>query len=135
MKVLSLLQPWATLVAIGAKQYECRSWQTTHRGPLLIHASAKRPTKREKDLFERAPYFNRFITDTNDLPYGAIIAKVDLEAIYKTEAISHALSLQELAFDDYSPNRFAWKLVNLQPLELYLPVKGTLGLWTYNGLI
>ncbi len=39
MKAISLLQPWATLVAIGAKRIETRSWATNYRGPLAIHAS------------------------------------------------------------------------------------------------
>lgn len=39
MKVLTLTQPWATLVAIGAKKIETRSWATSYRGPLAIHAA------------------------------------------------------------------------------------------------
>jgi hypothetical protein len=42
MKTISLLQPWATLVAIGAKRIETRSWATSYRGPLAIHASASK---------------------------------------------------------------------------------------------
>ena len=38
MKALTLYQPWATLVAIGAKKIETRSWSTPYRGPLAIHA-------------------------------------------------------------------------------------------------
>lgn len=34
MRGLSLTQPWATLVAIGAKKIETRSWTTTYRGAL-----------------------------------------------------------------------------------------------------
>ena len=39
MKALTLTQPWATLVAIGAKRIETRSWRTSYRGPLAIHAA------------------------------------------------------------------------------------------------
>jgi hypothetical protein len=42
VKALTLWQPWASLVAIGAKAIETRSWATKYRGPLAIHA-AKRP--------------------------------------------------------------------------------------------
>ena len=38
MKALTLTQPWATLVAIGAKKIETRSWRTDYRGPIAIHA-------------------------------------------------------------------------------------------------
>lgn len=43
MKALTLHQPWATLVALGVKTIETRSWSTRYRGRLLIHAAAKRP--------------------------------------------------------------------------------------------
>lgn len=39
MKAITLTQPWATLVAIGAKRIETRSWATRYRGPLAIHAA------------------------------------------------------------------------------------------------
>ena len=38
MQVLTLKQPWATLVAEGIKKYEFRSWKTNYRGKILIHA-------------------------------------------------------------------------------------------------
>ena len=47
MKVLSILQPWASLCLTvdekgkALKQIETRSWNTKYRGELLIHASAK----------------------------------------------------------------------------------------------
>lgn len=40
LKALTLTQPWASLVAIGAKEIETRSWTTRHRGWLAIHAAA-----------------------------------------------------------------------------------------------
>ena len=39
MKTLTFLQPWATLVALEAKRIETRSWRTSYRWPLAIHAS------------------------------------------------------------------------------------------------
>ena len=43
MKALTLWQPWASLIAVGAKTIETRSWSTAYRGPLLIHAAKRRP--------------------------------------------------------------------------------------------
>lgn len=40
-KCLSLWQPWASLIALRAKHIETRSWSTSYRGPLAIHASKK----------------------------------------------------------------------------------------------
>lgn len=41
MKALTLWQPWATLVALGVKTIETRSWSTSYRGPLAIHAATR----------------------------------------------------------------------------------------------
>jgi hypothetical protein len=41
MKVISIRQPWASLIVIGAKDVENRTWPTRYRGPVLIHASQR----------------------------------------------------------------------------------------------
>lgn len=38
MKVLTLKQPWASLVAEGIKEYEFILCKTNYRGKILIHA-------------------------------------------------------------------------------------------------
>ncbi|MDP9350376.1 MAG: ASCH domain-containing protein [Chloroflexota bacterium] len=77
MKALTLHQPWATLVAIGAKRVETRSWYTPYRGELAIHASKTFPPEAVLLFWEpefygvlrRAGYHN-----PQDLPLGAVIA-------------------------------------------------------------
>jgi len=39
MKIITARQPWAHLIASGAKNIENRSWATSYRGPVLIHAA------------------------------------------------------------------------------------------------
>src|SRR6202030_3531482 len=84
MKTLTLTQPWATLVALGAKRIETRSWRTSYRGPLAIHA-AKRMPKAAISLcwdtpfraaLEAGGYGPGGGTATNPfgLPLGAVIA-------------------------------------------------------------
>lgn len=41
MFCLSIRQPWASLIITGHKDIENRTWATTYRGPLLIHASQR----------------------------------------------------------------------------------------------
>ena len=41
MKTLSIRQPYASLICRGIKTIENRSWTTSYRGKLLIHASGK----------------------------------------------------------------------------------------------
>lgn len=47
MRALTIRQPWASLVALGVKTIETRSWSTRYRGPLAIHAGAAQPQRGE----------------------------------------------------------------------------------------
>ena len=150
MKTLSLTQPWATLVAIGAKQIETRSWNTSYRGPLAIHAAkGLGPVGGKRGLSETCgtePFcsvLNEYgrsqrWKDLADmvtrplLPQGTIIAIVELYDIRATTTISDAISQQELAFGDYSIGRYAWLLRNAEMLPEPTPARGALGLWEWT---
>jgi len=134
MKVLSLLQPWASLVIMGAKKIETRSWQTSYRGELLIHASMGR----KGAILSSDPPFNRYIDDFDRLPFGALIGSIFLEQIVPVEtlqlpatALAH-LTLEEKAFGDYTKGRYAWLLQNPVPLTRPIAIRGSLGLWNYR---
>lgn len=129
MKALSLRQPWATLVAIGAKKIETRSWRTGYRGPLAIHASATfGPT--ETHLCDGEP-FHCALLSIGSMPLGAVVAIVDLVDV---EAITAANTPQEpeRSFGDYGPGRWAWRLENVRRLAPAIAVRGHLGLWTWE---
>jgi len=131
MKCISLWQPWATLVAIGAKQYETRHWSTGYRGLIAIHAAKKW----DRELYAMclgAP-FGRCLAgggyaDPKELPFGAIVAVARLTRIYRTENIIYQISDQERAFGDYSPGRYAWQLEKIARIDP-LPFRGQQGLW------
>lgn len=42
MKALTLHEPYASLIAAGIKTIETRGWSTKYRGPLAIHAAARK---------------------------------------------------------------------------------------------
>ncbi|MCL4441072.1 MAG: ASCH domain-containing protein [Firmicutes bacterium] len=142
MKVISLLQPWATLVAIGAKRIETRSWATSYRGPLAIHAS-KGVTAAIKKLVFTKPFFTilrklgygvAWGADWN-LPLGKIIATCNLvDVVPITPEFTATLSENEKAFGNYTPGRFAWILEDVKQLPEPIPAKGSLGLWEFPGL-
>ena len=69
MKVLTIKQPWATLIMQGYKRFEFRSWQTKYRGDLLIHAGKGIDKSAMKRLSKYLP---------EELPYGKILGKVKL---------------------------------------------------------
>jgi len=138
MKAISLLQPWATLMVIGAKRVETRSWNTKYRGPLLIHASMGL-SKECRQLCQEDP-FNQFITNVDDLPRGAIIGMANLKgtgpterfkSLGTTELIHIPNIVQELAFGDYRPNRYGWYCEDAVQFKTPIPCKGALSLWDF----
>jgi activating signal cointegrator 1 len=160
MKVISLLQPWASLVVLGHKKIETRSWNTKYRGELLIHASASK--KMAKFFIDVEPFqgvfekhFDWLIPNIDELPFGAIIGKVNLIDTFHTEdaetIINHSEDLfeiintkdnkafekavtKEIAFGDYSPNRYGWLLSNPIVFDNPIPAKGMLGLWEFDKM-
>ena|SRR5215211_323205 len=135
MKALSLLQPWASLVVTGSKKIETRSWNTSYRGELLIHASSGKAGA----LLALEPPFSKYIADFKRLPFGAIIGKVTLVNTVRVEQLSlsdeviNRLSLEERAFGDYAGGRYAWLLEDAIELSKPVFIRGTLGLWEYSG--
>lgn len=119
MKALSLWQPYATLMAIGAKPIETRGWSTKYRGPLGIHA-AKRFAQDERHLCMEEPFVSALtaagFTNLRDLPLGAILAVVELVDVVPTGRtlfeVNTPWSPADLAFGNFTPGRFAWKTEN-----------------------
>lgn len=137
MKVISIIQPWATLIALGEKQFETRSWRTKHRGELAIHSSKKT----DKKICQLEPYrstLEKHGYSEKNLPVGVILATCNLSDCFKvTEDLGtgatlddgHFVSGNEYMFGDFSEGRFAWKLTDVEMLKDPIPAKGQLGLW------
>jgi hypothetical protein len=158
MKVLTLTQPWATLVASSAKHIETRSWETLYRGPLAIHAAkglgSVGGVRGLRDLCCRELFTSALLdggidldqVDVDVLPRGAIVATCELvdcvQVLYEwprnqlvSQRSRHILTDQERAFGDYTPGRFAWLLSDVKPLATPIPAKGALGLWKWEGAL
>lgn len=85
MKMLTLLQPWASLVALQVKQIETRPWSTPFRGPVAIHAGKRRLNHGHFYLLARKALNNDQITKEQELlirdmtvPFGAVVAIADM---------------------------------------------------------
>ena len=153
MKALTLTQPWATLVSIGAKRIETRGWSTAYRGPLAIHAAKGFPKWAREFTMEpvcyeavKARYCQRDVDHRAKgfpaYPTGVILATCSLVDILPTETVGclpgvfddypELKTAQELEFGDYAPGRYGWVLEDIKPLETPVPAKGALGLWEWN---
>ena len=139
MKALSLTQPWASLVAAGAKRIETRSWNTAWRGWMAIHAAKDFPRSAQvlalgdpfRQALEAAGYRR-----AESLPTGAIIAVGFLRDVYRfgPDAGRHA-GATERAFGDFSPGRYGFRLDSVAKLRRPIPCRGTLGIWNVPAAI
>lgn len=148
MLALSLIQPYASLIACGHKQFETRSWQTRYRGPLAIHASARitfdarlrcsdepfRTALRDALTAGGVAAPGSDVDLWKRLPVGAILAVGRLVDCVRVESLigppRHArLTEREEAFGDYTPGRWAWLIGDVRPLPEPIPARGRLGLW------
>jgi ASCH domain. len=137
MKALSLIQPWATLIAVGAKRVETRAWSTDYRGALAIHASkwltqAGRVLNHDvPECCQGEPFCSALtqggIERIADLPSGAIVAVARLVGVRPTATFD--VDGYEREFGDYYPGRYAWCLDDVRQLPVPIPYRGARGLW------
>ncbi|MCC3156451.1 ASCH domain-containing protein [Hymenobacter sp. 15J16-1T3B] len=144
MKALSLIQPYATLIMLGYKQYETRSWDTKHRGPLAIHASVGKPAW-AREVAETDPHISVILAQHgltfDTLPRGAVLGTVEVLGTYrfvetptdgqgKPSLVPRTLPTVELACGDFTSGRYGWKLRKSGELAKPIPCKGALSVWT-----
>ena len=135
MRIITLYQPYATLMMLGLKQNETRSFKTRVRGELGIHAAASIPNWCKMKMAEQ-PF--KSALKGIDLPTGKILGTVELIDCVTTskflcdQAIYTARTWDEISFGDYSPGRFAWITKNPIPFEKPIIAKGSQGFWKYE---
>lgn len=121
MKIITIKQPWATLIREGIKKYEFRSWKTNYRGEVYIHAG--------KGIDKQA--MKRFEHLQLDYPTSRIIAKATIvDCIGLTPELSNEIHRRnEMVYDTKERSGYAWKLADIKKLDLDKEIKGKLGLW------
>ena len=115
MRVLTVRQPWASLIVLGHKDIENRTWSTRYRGPLLIHA-ASAPSVNASEA--RALAASLGIELPACLPLGRVVGVVNLDG---------CVSRSESAWFE---GPVGWQLSNARALGLDRRISGRLGLWS-----
>ena len=127
MKVITIKQPFATLIAEGYKEYEFRTWKTKYRGEILIHAGKGI----DKKAMKKYEYLNL------DYPSGCIIAKANLTDCIKIDENARLMlkTLESPCYDricnDKAWEGYGFKLENIDKIEP-IGAKGKLSLWDYE---
>lgn len=154
MKARTIYQPYASLLAYGAKVYETTSRYIGYRGPIAIHAGLRHisslPGGAEQEAFcalaERIPFFNGLA----HLPRGCVLATGQLIGCYRilfANVAAHevyydnpkcevantlGVSKNELLFGDWRGGRYFLVFADIVPLPKPIPAKGQQGLWNWE---
>lgn len=138
MRAITLYQPYASLVAVGAKTIETRSWGTPYRGPLLIHASRKSDGAiaaacREAcarlchEAYEPATDDRRRAGEwTFEQARGCVVAVARLA---DCRPMMRAPDTLNHHFGTFGAGRYGWVLAEVVPLLRPVPWRGMQGLW------
>lgn len=121
MKIITIKQPWATLIAEGYKKYEFRTWKTNYHGEILIHAG--------KGI--DADAMDRFVNLGLDYPLSRIVAKATIiDCILLTPTINNEINSESNIYGT-NLNRvgYAWELTDIVKLNIEDKVSGKLGIW------
>ncbi len=132
MRAISLHQPWASAITAGIKSWETRSWYTTYRGIIIIHAAK---TRQWESLIQDEPYRSDLaaagINNFDDMPRGCAVGVAELTAVLKTGAGMAMIDLsdREKRWGNYGPGRWAWQLRFITPFSETIPLRGMQGLF------
>lgn len=150
---ITIWQPWATLIAEGAKRFEFRSWPapTKYWGTRVgIHAGARKPNVGEirQLLYElespwRAktgidpaiaiPILERALQAPAGMPLSSVVCTALMGRPLVNAALAAALGVDFVNDSDRAQHsNWGWPLSEVQRLEPPVPARGSQGWWNWN---
>lgn len=148
LAAITLWQPWATLVAIGAKRFEFREWPAPRRlvgRRIAIHAGARKIPKTDlRELLVKlqspraaetgispdlaVPLLEQALSTPTVFPLGAVVCTAGLGRPLRGEELSRAIGTTLLAGAD---TNWGWPMLNVQALDPPVPARGDKGFWEW----
>jgi hypothetical protein len=129
IRVLSVRQPWASLLLSGVKRYECRSWRPSRPGLLLLHASSRKAngisTWRSERQFQEA-LRDAGLQDERRWPFSAIIGAAEITRIWEPNRRPARFTKRDTYLTD---DGYAWEVGRRWPFAKPIDCKGKLNLW------
>ena len=126
MKVISIKEPYATLIKENIKNIETRSWKTNYRGEIYIHASKTSSKITDTKILE--------LTKNLKMSNGNIIAKATLvDCKYMDQEFINEIKQNKTEYlcGEYKKGRYAWILKDIEKINP-IKAKGKLNIWNYE---
>lgn len=141
MKVISVWQPFATLLVSGFKFFETRSWPAPKSviGQRIGIAATKNVTPLQRATFEADP-FRQFYDQTglphlDELPRGHLLGTVLLHSVeLVTEEFLDDITDEERSFGWFEPGGYAWRCRYPVMFDQPVAIKGKQGIFDWQGI-
>jgi hypothetical protein len=142
MKVISIWQPFASLIVEGCKIFETRGWPAPASviGTRIGIAATKNivPGQRshcEDEDFKRF-YARTGLPDWKELPRGVLLGTVKIDSVeLMTEELMEDVSAEEQSYGWWEPGNFAWRLTERHKFLEPIPIRGMQGLFEWKGTL
>ena len=156
MHAITIPQPYASLVVVGAKRFLTLDWKTDYRGPVALHAgNHELPFFDDIDIrkalcraFEDSSPISSIYGYMNELLRGEVIATAELlecrritgvsgplgdrRAIVLENSVGDWISEDEFLLGNWVPGLYAWEFSNVKRLPRPAPAAGAAGLWVWS---
>jgi hypothetical protein len=146
LPALTLYQPWASLIAAGAKPYEWRGWPAPQRmigRRIAIHAGARKVRRDDiadiiDDLIEGStslnveisiPLLAQWFLSPEILPRSSVLCTAVLGEPIRASDYAQAHGTDS---DRVDHTKWGWPLTAIEVLEPFVPAKGMQGFWTWR---
>ena len=126
MKVITIREPFATLIKDKVKIYETRSWKTNYRGEIYIHAAKIR--SKASNVSIASTYLK-----SKENPEHIICKCLLKDCIYMDEDFISEVKKNKEEYNSghYEVGRYAWQLEVIEVLKEPIYAKGQLGIWNF----
>lgn len=153
MKALTIWQPWASLIMIGAKPFEFRSWMAPRSivgNEIVIHAGSRWMQQDEvEDLIahladparawttglvpEIALPFLKALDCDDCIPHGCGLGTAVVGISREGAAIAEELGGQYINDSDrFMHSQFGWPLTDIKAWDEPIRMSGKQGLWNWQ---
>lgn len=152
MKAITVWQPWAALIAIGAKSYEFRGWyppESMIGQRIAIHAAARKISPAEIRLLrcqvgghgvnpclhiEKAqPLIEKLSDNPGCLPLSHVVCTAVLGTPKRGDECAAEFGGGTNDSNREGTFNWGWPMLDVQPLEPPAPAKGAQGFWNWDG--
>lgn len=123
-QALSLQQPWAWVILFAGKRIENRTWATSYRGRIYLHAGMRIDWDGLSDLEEEI----RAVPEPRPPAYrAALVGVADLVDCVRPEDVEHTQR-------DWAIGPWCFVLENVRPLSEPIPYRGSLGIFRVDAV-